>query len=228
MAAGAPAGNRIRRSPRSGRRASRNERARAARRVRGVARRRGRRAGGARLRASRRAARRAAGGVGQPAVRAGAARWPATRPRRLRRQGSGPVPHPWSAREPRRRRGGRAAGHAEAADRRRGGVRLAALRGPAATRAGPAALRRHRHLRHHDVVGGRAVHVRGHARRGGRGGQPARPGARPAFRVVRRRRAEPAARDGRSAGRLARRRRPGHAAGLLRRRAAAVGRGARR
>ena len=59
-----------------------------------VARRGPGRSGGAGLRPSRRPAGGAAGGVGQPAVRAGAARRPAARPRRLRRQGPGAVPHP--------------------------------------------------------------------------------------------------------------------------------------
>ena len=51
-------------------------------------------------------------------------------------------------------------------------------------------------------------------------------GAGPALGLVRRRRAQPAARPGRPAGRAARRRGPGHDAGLLRRGAAAVGGGA--
>ena len=51
----------------------------------------------------------------------------------------------------------RAPGHAHAADRGRGGVRLAALRRAAARAQGPAQPRRDRHQRHHDVGGGHPV-----------------------------------------------------------------------
>jgi hypothetical protein len=63
-----------------------------------------------------------------------------------------------------------AAGHDQAARRGGGGVRVRALRRPAAPRAAAAGLRRDRGQRHHDVVRGRAVHVHRHARaRPGRG-----------------------------------------------------------
>ena len=68
----------------------------------------------------------------------------------------------------------------------------------AAARARAPGLRRDRDQRHHHVGRGRAVHVHRHARPGRGRGHADRPGPRPALRLVRRRGAEPAARDGRA------------------------------
>src|SRR5271166_309058 len=122
--------------------------------------------------------------------------------------------------------GGRAAGHHQAAGRGRGGVGLGALRRPAPARAGAAGLRRDRDQRHHHVGRRRAVHVHRHARAAPGRGHADRAGPGPALRLVRRRGAEPAARDGEPAGRPARRAGPYHPAPVLRPGAAAVGGGA--
>ena len=122
----------------------------------------------------------------------------------------------------------RAARHDQDADRGRGGVRLAALRATLLRdRAGPARLRRRRDQRHHHVGRRRAVDVHRHARPHRGRGLAVRPVERPALRLVRRRGAQPAARDGGAARRPARRAQPRHAQGLLRRRRRAHRRGAR-
>ena len=164
-----------------------------------LARRRPRRPGGLRLRAPRCAARGAARRVGLAAVRAGAAGWPAAGQGRLRRQGAGDAAHPRRPGLPGGGRRDRPAGHHQAADRGRGRVRLAPLRRPPAGAGRPPRLRRGRGVRHHDVGRRRAVHVHRDARAGDRGDHAARPGLRPAFRLLRRRGAQPPARDGRAA-----------------------------
>ena len=97
------------------------------------------------------------------------ARRPAARPRRLRRQGPGAVPRAGH----RGRRWPRPARSAPPVtlklliegEEESGSPHFADA---AAPRAGAAGLRRHRHLRHHDVGRGRAVDVHRHARPGRR------------------------------------------------------------
>ena len=120
----------------------------------------------------------------------------AARPRRHRRQGQRRLPPARAARAPGRHRPRHPGGDGEAADRGRGGVRLAALRRPAARARRPAGLRRRRRQRHRHGRPRRAQRRRRHARPGRRRDHPARARRRPALGLLRRRRAQPAARDG--------------------------------
>ena len=177
-----------------------------ARRLRRVAVGRRRRARRARLRPPRRPAGRPAGAVGAPAVRAHPGRGPrrprAARPRRDRRQGQRRLPPARHARAPGRHRPRHPRGDGQAADRGRGGVR--------ARRTSPPCCEQRRDRLACDVVvvsdtGMAAPDVpeRGHrdARPGRRRDHPARPGRRPALRLLRRRRPQPAARHGDAARR---------------------------
>ena len=160
--------------------------------------------------------------MGAPAVRADRRRGPrrsrAARPRRHRRQGQRRLPPARPARPPGRHRPRHPRRHRQAAHRGRGGVRLAALRRAARASArdrlacdvvvvsdtGMAAP---------DVPSAVVADARPRRRRA----HPARTGDRPALRLLRRRRPQPAARDGDAARRPARRAGPGHPARLLRR-----------